>query len=162
MQKPVLPFELWLHQYALAALWLAVLLREGLPLLLYRQSWLLPSQLLAALLLSAAAISAALLLPRAYGLSINGLLGLSCWAAAISLAPRYLWPTAPRPLWQLVLAAAYLLAAILLRSIYLRRWGLLLRGHGWAWMLDWAAERPLYARLLAWRNLRLLGWHPES
>jgi hypothetical protein len=158
MQRPVLPFEIWLHQYALAALWLMLLLRVGLPLLVYKQQWLLHSQLLAALLLSALAITSALFVPRAYGLSLNGLIGLCCWAAALSFIPRYFWPTAPRPLWQFALAIVYLLAALLLRTIYLRRWTIRLRGHGWAWMLEWAEERSLYARLLAWRIMRLLGW----
>jgi hypothetical protein len=162
MQRPVLPFEIWLHQYALAALWGALLLRELIPLALYRQSWLLHGQLLAALLLSASAVCAALFVPRAYGLALNGLLGLLCWACALSFFPRYFWPTAPRPLWQLALAGLYLLAILVLRAIYLRRWQMRLRGHGWAWMLDWAVERSLYARLLAWRSLRLLGWQPEG
>lgn len=162
MPRPVLPFEIWLHHYALAALWLALLLRALLPWLIYHQSWLLHSQLLATLLLSALALSAALLVPRAWGLSLNGLLGLCCWAAAISYLPRYLWPTTPRPLWQFGLAGAYLLAALLLRAVYLRRWQLRLRGHGWAWLLDWAAERSLYARQLAGQNLRLLGWKPGA
>jgi hypothetical protein len=151
-------YEFRLHEGGALALWAAVLLRVGWGYAFTRNLWLLDSQIAAVSILLAALYTASSLVPRSYGSVVSTLLGGLAWLTAFSLLPRYAWPTTSMADWLLVYAVALLLCAVLARTLLRRRWLRQLRGHGFAWMEEWAAERSLYARLLTLRVMRSLGY----
>lgn len=156
-------WEIRLSYWGLGALLGAAALRYLLPLLLWRTPWLLDTQLISVLLLSAASITAGCLAAGGGGRLLSAALGAACWATALSFAPRYLWPLpAARPDWQVYAALAVLGLALLLRYYLLRRWGIGLTGQGWEGIEAWAHGRPLYARALAARRLDRLGWRRRA
>lgn len=152
-------WERRLAHWGLGALLVAVVLRHILPWLLWRSPWLLDSQIIAAAVLWSASLAAGSLLSGSGGRGASACLGCACWLTAVSLVPKYLWHLpGGRPQYQLVIAGALLGLALLSRWYMLRRWSLELTGLGWEAVQSWALERPLYARCLAERRLRLLGW----
>jgi hypothetical protein len=162
MEQPLITrAELWLHTGGGLALLGAIALRCALGFLLTRDLWLLDSQLFWSCLLLAALRAAGCLLPRRYGTAASTLLGLLGWLLALSILPRYGWPTGAWPHWLLLAAGGLLLAMLALYGLLRRRWLMQLRGHGFAWMLAWAAGRPLHARLLTRQVLRQLGYREE-
>jgi hypothetical protein len=154
-------YELWLHNGATLALWAAVVIRVGWGYAMTRNLWLLDSQIVAVCLLLAALYVTGSLVPRSYSAAVSTLLGTVAWLAALSLLPRYAWPTTHLANWLLIYTAALLLLALLLRAVLRRRWYGELRGHGYAWMEEWAQPRALYARMLALRVMRSLGYRQE-
>lgn len=151
-------YELWLHKGGALALWAGVLIRVGWGYAMTRNLWLLDSQIAAVSLLLAALYLTGSFVPRSYGSSVSTLLGGLAWLTALSLLPRYGWPTTQMANWLLVFAAALMLLTLLVRAILRRRWYGQLRGHGFVWMEEWAEPRALYARLLALRVMRSLGY----
>lgn len=153
--------ETLLHAGGVWALLIALAWRGAFGYYIDRHTWYLHSQLAAVPLLIAALLLAGTLLWRQAGYWATGLLGGAAWVCASSLLPRYGWSRAPLPRWLLIAALCVLALAWLYRWARLRRWTVLLRGHGYEWIAGWAGERPLYARLLATRTLRLLGYWAE-
>ena len=151
-------YELWLHTGGALALWAGAAIRVGWGYAMTRNLWLLDSQIAAVSLLLAALYLTGSLVPRIYGGYVSTLLGGLAWLTAFSLLPRYGWPTTQLADWLLIYAVAMLLLAVLVRALLRRRWYGQLRGHGFVWMEEWAEPRALYARLLALRVMRSLGY----
>lgn len=125
-------------------------------------SWLLQSQIIGACLLLGLVFLAGVTLPRLLGDSLLYLLGLACWATAISFVPRYsFWPTGFQPAWAFYGALAFLGLSMLYAFARKQRWYGRMRGKGWEWILDWSADKPYQARKLARAVLRTLG-HPGA
>jgi hypothetical protein len=171
MQRQLIsPAESFLHNWGLLILWAAVGVRLLLPLFfssgmllkpsaLLHNSWMLPSQWIGVGLLTAALNLAGSLIGGGTGRGASYVLGTLAYAAALSLMPQYLWPQMENPPLVLVYGALVLAALSFgLRLLRQQRWAAELQGHGWQWMLDWAEGRPLYARVLALKTVRALGW----
>ncbi|MCH7471790.1 hypothetical protein IIA79_02430 [bacterium] len=162
MRPLVSRWEYAFHEAGAAALWLAILLRLFHSFRLsfdwLRDSWLLDSQLLAACLIFVLLNLTGCLLPRATGTGASYLLGGVAWAAALSMLPRFLWPTGQLQAPVLWTVGGLALFSLILRFVLRRTWLAGLQGHGFKWMLDWAGERPLYARLVARNALKSIGY----
>lgn len=167
----VMRHEYWLGEGATLALIAALLLRGGSNYLTTRHLGLFDTQLLAACLLLAAVYLTGSVVPRRLAAMIAHPVGIATWLAAlvtalglIPLPPwRDLWwysPLLRRPLSDpaLVTGAVLLVAAALARLLIGRRELAVMRGHGYRWILEWAEQRPLYARLRARALLRMLGF----
>jgi len=168
----VMRYEYWLGEGAAWVLVAALLLRGGGNWLLTRKLGLFDSQLLLGCLLLAAIYLAGSFVPRRLSAALAQPFGLVAWLMVLvmllSLIPlppwRDLWwysPLLRRPLSDttLIWGAAVLVLAVIARLV-LRRWELAaMTGHGYQWILEWAAGRPLYARLRARALLRMLGFH---
>jgi hypothetical protein len=141
----------------LALLAAMLLVRYGVHLLLFRQPGLLDSQLVAGCGLLVLLNLAGLLLPR----SLSGVvqtLGLLAWVYALSLLPRYLWPTGTYARGVVYAALALALLSFVLRLVMRARWGAAIYGKGWAWIDRWAQDRSLRARVFAKQALVALGY----
>jgi hypothetical protein len=128
-----------------------------------RQIWLLDTQALVIPLFIGLAVFAALFVARELSAPSTAICGLVAWGLALSLIPRSLWWQSPAlraelPLWLQCAGVAVLLIALAARAVLARRWLAQLRGHGFQYIYDWAAGRPYFARLLAVRVLRSLGY----
>ncbi len=152
--------EIILHLWGGWALALALLARLGYGFLMEHNTWLLHSQLFGVPLLLALLVASACTLPRTAGYLATGILGGGSWLLALSLFPRYGWPMTPLPAWLLWSGLGLLLLALMFRGAKLRRWLVLLRGHGYEWTSNWAQDKPLAARLLAHAALHGLGYPP--
>lgn len=160
-QALVTRFELWLLIGGAWALWLAALLRTGWGYAVSRHLWLLDTQIAAGCLLLCVLYCVGTFIPRTYSAVASLIVGGAAWLLALSLLPRNGWPVTPLADWLLVYCGAMLLLALLLRAILRQRWLAQLRGHGFAWMQEWAAERSLYARTLTVKVMRGLGYRPD-
>lgn len=178
----VMRHEYWLAEGAALALIAALLLRGGTnwlpPVLRGNTNWLqvvklglFDSQLLlGCLLLAALYLAGSFVSRRLAGVILHPVGGLA-WLVAlvvlVSLIPlppwRDLWwysPLLRRPLSDttLLVGAVLVVIAAGVRFVSGRRDLALMTGHGYRWILDWAAVRPLYARLRARALLRALGY----
>jgi hypothetical protein len=161
-RRPLLPrLEAALMDGAQAALWLMALARVAAGYINDGHLWLLDMQIAAALLLCALIRLCGLYLPRSLSF-VGQLLGAIAWITAASLVPRFGWPREGLPNWQLMALGAFFLLTLIIHSVLRQRWLRRLKGHGFEWMLDWARERPYYARQTAARTMRILGFHAES
>jgi hypothetical protein len=161
-------------QRALVSRELAILCDIGVYALLaaalYRMSmiffahhnWLIDSQMAGGALLLSVLTVAGCALPRSSGDPVMYLLGALHWLVAFSFIPRYFWPTgnlSPFILWT---AAGMLALALVFRIARQARWFSRMRGKGWQWIRDWAADQPYYARRQAQRALLALGYAEEA
>jgi len=127
------------------------------------QIWLLDSQLLAIPLLIALAVIVGLSVRGGYSAPLAALFGLAAWIMALTLIPRSLWwqaegLRADLPDWLAYSGLVLLVLALIARAVMTRRWLGQVKGHGYQWILDWAAGKPYFARLLALRVLHGLGY----
>jgi hypothetical protein len=152
--------EIILHLWGGWALTLGLGVRLGYGLILEHNTWLLHSQLLTVPLLLVVLIVCACTLPRVPGYFATGILGSGSWLLAFGLLPRYGWPRAPLPHWLLWAGLGLLLLALAYRVAKVRRWLVVIRGHGYEWTSNWAQDKPLAARLLAHGALHGLGYPP--
>lgn len=158
MERPLIPREFsWLVQLGSYALLAAALLRLSMLLLLH-SNWLLPSQIIGVSLLYSLLLLAGTQVPRAIGDSLMYLLGGLCWVMALSFIPRYLWPTGYQPAWMYYGSLGLLAICLLYSGARRQRWYGRMRGKGWEWIRDWAEDKPYYARRLAGRVLRTIGY----
>lgn len=144
----------------LLALLLLLAVRVIVLYALTRSPGLTPLHYIVAGTLVAALNFGGLLLPRSVG-GVLIPLGVLGWLAAISLLPwpfRMLYPPRVGELWLVWLAVGLALASFALRFVLQRRWRGQLAGHGYAWIENWAREKPLRARMLARRVLIALGY----
>lgn len=168
----VMRHEYWLGEGAARLLVAALLLRGGSNWLLTRKLGLFDTQLLLGCLLLAALYLAGSFVPRRlsamlaqpFGIAA-GLMALVILLSLIPLPPwRDLWWYSPLLRQQLsdatLICGAVLLALAVIARLVLRRWELAaMTGHGYRWILEWAAGRPLYTRLRARALLSMLGFH---
>ena len=150
--------ELVLHEGGGWVLTAFALTRLASGLALEHVRWLLDSQVLACCLLLGLLQLSGTVLPRRMGYLASGLLGGFAWITAASFIPRYGWPHWHAGPWGLGIALSAFALCVLHRLARRRRWLGILSGHGYEWILSWAEERPLYARVLAKRALRSLGY----
>jgi hypothetical protein len=166
--RPVSTFEVWFHVWPVSLLIIVALGRLLWGWLAVQQIWLSNMQILAVCLLLAALLLAGTLpVPRAYSGYLTFIFGLGAWLVLLSLLPPRLWSgysylRQPVALWVQVSAGALVIVAFFLRAWLARRWLEQLRGHGFDWMVNWAREQPLYARLLAQRVLASLGYNFDA
>jgi hypothetical protein len=145
--------------WAPVAMLAGLLLRAAAGYLLTHNRWVLDSQIIGAALLAAALYTCATLAGGFAGRTLAQTAATACWIAGLSFLPHRLgWATGSAGLWPFIAAAALLAAAYLHRELRYRRWMRLLGGHGYAWILEWAVDRPFYARLAAERTLKHLGY----
>jgi hypothetical protein len=162
MRQPLIsPVENFLHNWGLIIVWAALGMRFALPMVLMRHSWVLDGQVVAVGLITCLLNLAGTLLAGPAGRAASSLLGLAAWLIAASMVKRYLWPTTQLPDWLVWTAVAMAALSFVYRAVKRRGWFAELQGHGWEWILAWAAGRPLYARALALRTVRSLGWRSE-
>jgi len=153
--------ELILHEGGGWVLIAFALMRLASGLAIEHVRWLLDSQVLACCLLLALLQLCGTVFDRRTGYVASGVLGTAAWAAALTLIPRYGWPRWHAGPWLIGGALALLVLCVLYRLARRRRWLAILSGHGYEWILSWAEERPLYARILARRVLKSLGYRGE-
>jgi hypothetical protein len=162
MQRPLVPRELiWLCETGALALYAGILFRLSMIFFMHH-SWLLDTQIAGACLLLALLNFCGSAVPRAFGDPLMYLLGALLWICALSMIPRYLWPTTQLSNSLLVAAAVMLGLAFAFRFARQQRWFSRMRGKGWQWILDWAGEQPFYARRLAQKALRAIGYREEE
>ena len=118
--------------------------------------WFLQSQVAGLLLLASLINLLAAFLPRTFSF-LAGLAGIIGWLAAASLIPRFGWPREPLPKWQLYGAVVCWVVVQIVVAVLSQRWKKELRGHGFAWIEQWAAEKSYYARRLAQRYISVLA-----
>lgn len=157
--------ERWLAGRGMLALPVALVLRALEGRLLFGSRLAVDWQLIVSAWVMAAIVFCGCLLGRRAGEPLGKALGALAWAAALTLLPPlFVWPWHPGtgPAWLLYASLALLAVALLYRAVRIRRWIRLLSGHGYEWILAWAAARPFYARLTAERVLAALGYYGRA
>lgn len=155
--------EIWLAGRGLVALPAALALRTLVGYLLTHTRWVLDTQLIASALVMAALLGCGSLLGRRFGEPLGKALGSLAWVFALSFLPHYLgWKAGSAPPWILYGSFGLFALAFIYRAARIKRWVSVLTGHGFEWILEWAAARPFYARLAAVRVLTTLGYYSST
>ena len=169
MQRPLMnSAEYWLHEPGATLLLCLIVLRGLLGLVIARELWLFDTHLAGGSLLLALLYLSGTFLPPRFGRPLGYLLGALAWLGSLALLvsltaipPRYVWPWYDLPTALVWTAVAVFIGAAALRWGFARQWNGQLRSHGFAWIRRWAEGRPFYARLLAHRTLRTLGYRGD-
>lgn len=141
----------------------ALVLRALEGYLLTHSRWVVDWQLIVSAWLMSALLLCGCLLGRRTGEPLGKALGALAWLVGFSLLPHFfLWHPGTGPAWLLYASLALLAVMLIYRAARIRRWMQMLAGHGYEWILAWAAERPFYARLTAGRVLKALGFGVQA
>lgn len=162
-QPLVQVIELRLHGWAVGLLLLAAVFRLSWGYLSTQMLWLNECQLFTISLALVCLLLGGCFVPLPWSYLVSYLGGGFAWLVALSLIPPTLWSqyAAGRldlPDWQVIAAVLFALASFILRFMFQRRWRRELSGHSFKWMLDWAKDKPFYARITAMNAMASLGY----
>ena len=152
-----------LHGWAVGLLLLATAIRLSWGYLSTKGIWINDCQIFTISLTLVCLLMGGCFVPLPWSYLVSYLGGGVTWLVALSLLPPTLWSQyaalrVDLPDWQVIAAGLFMVASLILRLVLQQRWRKEIGGHSFQWMLDWAKDRPYYARVTVKNAMASLGY----